>query len=255
MLVRPGRAGDNDIDSIRATVPRISKEGRLMPGDLSFICGPGASLEPAIRELVFVGFGGRDQRAVEAHIAEMAGAGIKAPSHTPCLYPVAPHLLTQASRMMVYGHDTVPEVEFALFTWEGRDYVTVGNDQSDIEVERLLSAEKAKNICPKAVAREAWALSDCIEAWDRLRLRLICNGTIMQEDGVDSLMRPKSLLDLVASATQRPAEGRMIFSGTIASPGVYPPGPLDIDIRLEDPTDGCMIRHAFRNEMLSALRA
>ena len=255
MLARPGRSGDNDIDAIRVTAQPISKETRLMPGDLSFACGPGASLEPIIRDLVFVGFGGRDQRAVEAHVAEMARAGIEAPSHTPCLYPVAPHLLTQAPRMTVYGHDTVPEVEFALFTWRGRDYVTVGNDQSDIEVERLLSAEKAKNLCPKAVAGEAWALSDCIDAWDRLRLRLTCNGTIMQEDGVDGLMRPEALLDLVASATKRPAEGRMIFSGTIASPGTFPPGPHDIDIRLEDPVGGRMIRHVFRVEMLSPLRA
>jgi len=98
-------------------------------------------------------------------------------------------------------------------------------------------------------------LPDCIDIWDRLRLRLICNGMIMQEDGVDGLMRPEDLLDLVAAATQRPAEGRMIFSGTVASPNSFPAGPQDIDIRLEDPIGGRMIRHAFRIEMLSPLSA
>ena len=99
-------------------------------------------------------------------------------------------------------------------------------------------------------------MSDCIEAWDRLRLRFIYNGTVMQEDGLDGLMRPEALLDLVAQATQRPVEGRMIFSSTIASSGVYPPGPHDIDIRLEDPAaDGRMIRHTFRINMLFPLRA
>ena len=246
---------NTDWSDTRMTAVRISKESLPMLGGLSFACGPGASVDPVIRELVFIGFGGRDQRSVEAHIAEMARAGVKAPSQTPCLYPVAPHLLTQAPRMTVFGHDTVPEVEFVLFTWQGRDYVTLGNDQSDIEVERLLSAEKAKNLCPKAVARDAWPLPDCLDIWDRLRLRLICNGTIMQEDGVDGLMRPEGLLDLVAAATQRPAEGRMIFSGTVASPNSFPAGPHDIDIRLEDPIGGRMIRHAFRIEMLSPLSA
>ena len=63
------------------------------------------------------------------------------------------------------------------------------------------------------------------------------------------------LLYLVAAAPQRPAEGSMIFSGTVASPNSFPAGPQDIDIRLEDPIGGRMIRHAFRIEMLSPLGA
>jgi hypothetical protein len=47
----------------------------------------------------------------------------------------------------------------------------------------------------------------------------------------------------------------MIFSGTVASPNSFPAGPQDIDIRLEDPIGGRMIRHAFRIEMLSPLGA
>jgi len=231
------------------------KDSRPVPGGLSFSCGAGARINPVINQLVFVGYGGRDQRAVEAHVAEMARVGVKAPSHTPCLYLVAPHLLTQAPRMTVYGHDTVPEVEFVVFTWRGRDYVTLGNDQSDMEVERLISAEKGKNLCPKAIAREAWALPDCIDFWDRLRLRLICNGMVIQDGGVDGLMRPEALSHLVASATKRPAEGRMIFSGTIATRGSYPHKPYNIEILLEDPVNGRSIRHTFRIDMLPTLQA
>jgi Protein of unknown function (DUF2848) len=221
-----------------------------MHAHLSFDCGSGPILEPRLRELVFVGFGGRHQPEVDAHVAELSRAGIKAPRHTPCLYPVAPHLLTQATRMTVFGHETMPEVEFALFTWQGRDYVTVGNDQGDVEIERLVSAEKAKNLCPKVVANTAWALTDCLDVWDRLRLRLTCNGIVMQEGGVDLLMRPEALLAFVASATKRSGDGRMIFSGTIASRAAYPAGPHDIEICLEDPMRGRAIRHSFRIEML-----
>ncbi len=47
----------------------------------------------------------------------------------------------------------------------------------------------------------------------------------------------------------------MIFSGTIATRGSYPPEPYNIEIRLEDPASGRSIRHAFGIDMLPALQA
>ena len=66
-------------------------------------------------------------------------------------------------------------------------------------------------------------------------------------------MRPEALLDLVASAMQQPAKGCMIFPA-LSHPRRLSPRPHDIDIRLEDPADGRMIRHAFRIKMLSPVR-
>ena len=222
---------------------------------LYFNLASGANLAADISQLILVGFAGRDQRAIDLHIRELARSGIEAPAHTPCLYPVGTHLLTQGDRLSVYGKDTAPEVEFVLFTAGGRDYVTVGNDQSDLDAERLISPEKAKHLCPKAVARRAWELNECIDGWDRLRLRLRCNGSVMQDDSVDSLLRPESLFALVGDATDGKREGRMIFSGTIASPGAYPPGPYDVEIELADPAKAQSIRHSFRVDLLLPLPA
>jgi hypothetical protein len=175
----------------------------------------------------------------------MARQGVPRPPHFPMLWPVLPHLLTQDRDIRVYGPDTAPEVEYALFTWQGVPYVTLGNDQCDIEVEARLSSEKSKNLCPKVVAREAWRVAEVLPHWDDLQLTMSCNGRVMQEDRLAVLIRPEILLDKVAAVDGARDEGRMIFSGTVATIGRLPPPPYEIAMRLTDERLGREIRHDF----------
>ncbi|CAN5182926.1 hypothetical protein BH10PSE7_BH10PSE7_12020 [soil metagenome] len=211
---------------------------------LSFIVD-NERIEPHIDRLVLAGFAGRSSAEVAAHIKEMARQGVPPPRVTPLFWPVVPHLLTQGDAIAVYGPDTTPEVEFVLFTWRGVRYVTVGNDQCDIAVERDLSAEKSKNLCQKVLAREAWRVDDVLPHWDALELTLACNGTVMQHDRLAALLRPETLHDKVAAIDGSQSNGRMIFSGTIATRGTYPPKSYGITMRLTDPARAREIRHDF----------
>lgn len=228
----------------------VTGRGPAAGAELGFALPGQPPFAARVESLTFVGYGGRDRNAVDAHIAEMSRLGIAPPKSTPCFYPVAPHLLTQAPLLKVYGPDTGPELEFVLFQHEGQRYVTVGNDQTDLEVERLVSAEKAKNCCPKAIASEAWLLGDVVDIWDRLRLRLVANGRTVQDGGVDELLRPEILFDLVSSRLGASAAAAMIFSGTIGMRESCPALPCDMTMSLEDPVMGRVLRHAFRIEML-----
>lgn len=220
---------------------------------LSFSLADGGCVEPAIDRLVLAGFAGRSAAEVEAHIEEMARQGVKRPPFAPMLWPVAPHLITQCADITVYGPDTVAEVEYVLFAWRDLLYVTVGNDQCDIEVERELSSEKSKNLCPKVLASSAWPLDEVFAHWDELELSLACNGTVMQQDHVAALIRPETLLQKLAALDGPEVNGRMIFSGTISSKGAYPPPPYRIDMKIADPVKNREIKHSFTVTALSAL--
>ena len=223
-----------------------------MAFQLSFLHDSGR-VELSINELVLVGFGGRNSAHVEAHIAELALQGMKPPPKTPCLDQVNPALLTQHGEIFVYGDDTVPEVEFVLFASGGQQFVTVGNDQCDLEVESVLSAEKGKNICMKSLAQEAWMLNNVADHWDDLELQLLCNGVMLQKGSVSELLLPKSLFDLVAQDLGANHNGRVFFSGTIPLLAKIPPAPYDLAISLSDSKHGRTIRHTFSVQRLGPL--
>jgi hypothetical protein len=221
---------------------------------LSFDIDDGSRVAPVIRRLVLAGYAGRGREHVEAHIEEMARQGVRRPGSVPTLWPVLPHLLTQAPMIEVYGTDTVPEVEYVLFTSGGHTYVTVGNDQCDVAVERDGSPEKSKNLCPKVVARTAWRLDEVLSHWDDLILSLACEYRVMQQGRLADLLRPGDLLTKVAESAGADREGRMVFSGTIVTQGIYPAGPYRLDLALDDPVAGRSISHSVTVSMLAPLK-
>jgi hypothetical protein len=218
---------------------------------LSFLTDTGERIDPDIDRLILAGFAGRSSVEVEAHIEEMARQGVPRPPFSPMFWPVMPHLVTQAASICVYGPDTSPEVEYVLFAWQSSLYVTVGNDQCDIEVERELSSEKSKNLCQKILASDVWRVDAVLPYWDELRLTLSCNGTVMQDDRLAVLMRPETLMEKIAGVDGGGENGRMVFSGTIGSQGSYPAAPYAVTIRLSDPKRQREIRHDFTVTALS----
>lgn len=220
---------------------------------LTFEVPGSAPVSPVIDRLILAGFAGRSASEVEHHVAEMARQGVPRPPRIPMFWPVLPHLLSQGHDVPVYGLETTPEVEYVLFTWRGERYVTLGNDQCDIEVEARLSAEKSKNLCYKTVAPVAWRMSEVLAHWDRLELELSCDGSLLQQDRLAALIRPETLLEKVAAVDGAHHEGRMIFSGTLATIGTRPPPPYDVAMRLADPVLGREITHRFRVSALLPL--
>lgn len=213
---------------------------------LTFEVPGGDAVSPVIDRLILAGFAGRSATEVEHHVEEMARQGVPRPPRIPMFWPVLPHLLSQGRDVPVYGLETTPEVEYVLFTWQGELYVTLGNDQCDIEVEAQLSAEKSKNLCYKTVAQAAWRASEVLGHWDRLEIELSCNDSLLQQDRLAALIRPETLLEKVAVLDGPRHEGRMIYSGTIATVGTRPPPPYEVAMRLNDPVLDREITHRFR---------
>lgn len=210
---------------------------------LNFDCG-GTPLTLNVRRLFLAGFAGRDAAATEKHIADMMLTGVPRPSAVPAVYPVIPILLTQADTIEVYGFDTVPEVEFVIFGHAGSRFVTVGNDQCDLEVEGRLSAEKSKNLCQKSVAKQAWPLEQVLAHWDRLTLHLSVNGIWRVEASVAALLTPATLLNTIFGRSDAGMDGLMAFSGTPGAVSGLPRTSYSVRFELRDPVLDRSISHA-----------
>lgn len=206
----------------------------------------GGAIFPVVEQLLLAGYSGRSEIDVAAHLAEMRALGVSVPPNVPVFHPAMTCLLMQGGRVEAIGPDTRPEVEFVLFSFEGTDYVTVGNDQFDLATEQHYSAEKSKSLCQKVIARTAWPFSEVRDHWDRLILELRSGQTLLQAGAVDSILAPDSLI--VQAQRQRGfrRERGMLFSGTVPMLQPIEPCMLDFAIALRDPVLGRAISCDFK---------
>ena len=196
---------------------------------------------------VAIGYAGRNQESVRRHVEELERLGVPRPSSIPSMYWVSPEQVMCAERIQVVGNETSAEVEFFMAPdAEGKLYLTVVSDHSDRRLESV-SVSKAKQICPKIIGSEFWALDDVREHWDDLRL--ICRArqgdvTPYQDAPVGSLLNWSELLELARA--DAPCAGPVAFCG-----GTVPVEDGNIryadawDIRLEDPVMGRAIEHRY----------
>src|SRR4051794_12691923 len=61
--------------------------------------------------LVIAGWTGRDRKAIDHHIEELAALGIAGPTAIPCFYRAAVDNLTTATDLQFLGQDSSGEVE------------------------------------------------------------------------------------------------------------------------------------------------
>lgn len=205
---------------------------------LKFQTPAGDVLSIAAEQMLLAGYAGRNRADVEAHVLEMRRLGVPVPAELPVFYRAMPCLLTQVGSVDVVGLDTRPEVEFVLFAWNGRRYVTVGNDQFDLAVERHGWGEKSKNLCQKIVAGTAWPVDEVMPHWDRLVLELCCNDELLQQGCLDMLLEPHRLLERAGCQASFDTGGILLFSGTI--PALRAPGAdmRNFCMKLRDPVLG-----------------
>ena len=122
-----------------------------------------------VRNLVIAGWTGRDEAALRKHIDELAAMGVTPPKTTPVFYRVSALLLTTVPAVEVIGKDSTGEVEFVLFNLDGEIRVGLGSDRTDRKAEAV-GVTLGKQMCPKPIARETWALADVEPHWDELLL-------------------------------------------------------------------------------------
>jgi hypothetical protein len=176
-----------------------------------------------VNRLTIAGWAGRDQAAIEHHIAELAELGVKRPSTTPCFYRLGAELQAQTGLL-----------------------VTIGSDHTDRKVEAY-GVTVSKQVCPKPLARDAWRFDEVADHWDQLELRAyaLANGErrIYQQGSVASLL---PAADLLARAPL--TQGAAMFCGTLAVQGGIV-GMADgdaLELELHDPVLNRTLRHAYR---------
>lgn len=201
----------------------------------------------ALDNLVIAGWTGRNQQAMEEHIAELEAMGIARPATTPIYYQVATSRLTKADRIEVSGDGSSGEAEFVLAQIGGRLWVGVGSDHTDRKLETM-GVALSKQICEKPIGDTFWAFDEVAPHWDQLVLRsyIIEDGqrTLYQEGPVTTMRDP---LELVAGWTAGEAalpEGSMMFCGTLAAIGrIRTAGHFEME--LHDPVLQRTLRHGY----------
>jgi len=226
---------------------------------LSFNCqhvgGKDTPLHLNLREMVIAGWAGRNQEAVEHHIAELAAIGVPRPSRIPLFYRVAVQMLTQWDTIHVLGEGTSGEVEPLLFSHAGSLYVSVTSDHTDRQLEAYGVAQ-SKQICPKPVARDVWLWDDVKAHWDEVILRswhidTQDQVTLYQEGTAASLRAPTDLLAqyLQEDGYQLPPDGLAMSCGTVATIGAIRPAHA-FRIALHDPVLQRDISHTYSIDTL-----
>ncbi len=213
--------------------------------------GASSHADVSVDTLIIAGWAGRDQAAVEHHIAELAALGVRRPSSTPCFYRLAPALLAQDDTIDVVGQTSSGEAECVLVREGDTLFVSVGSDHTDREVEAY-GVTVSKQVCAKPVAREAWRFDEVAAHWDQLELRswVTSRGErrLYQEGTVAGLLSPQELMAKLGP--QGLPTGAAMFCGTLAAIGGVAGGE-QFDIELHDPVLGRTIRHSYATQALA----
>jgi len=215
---------------------------------LVFTLPSGERLEASIAFAVAAGYTGRDTAHVRQHVEELATIGVPPPPHVPMLYPLIPTLVTHSNEIAVLGEHTTPEVEVAVLTIEGQAYITVASDHTDRQLETV-SVTLAKNICPKVVGREVWPVTEVLDHWDKLQLRSVCEGVVLQDGTLSELLPYTELMAFVDRITGI-RERRIVFGGTIPTRAHPPRGEVEVLLELHDPVWNRSIRHTYHVRVL-----
>lgn len=208
--------------------------------------------------LVIAGWTGRNQVAIEHHIAELHALGVARPSAVPLYYRGAASLLTQVDVVQALGSESSGEVEPVLFFADGEWWLTVGSDHTDREVEAY-SVAVSKQMCPKPVASLAWRWSEVEAHQDLLELssRVFENGGwVDYQKGTLQSIRPLARLRDQAFGSDPAAHqpGAFLSCGTLAAlPGANGRAirPAEsMEMTLHDPVYGRTIVHRYQVEPL-----
>jgi hypothetical protein len=206
---------------------------------------------------VIAGWTGRDPKAIEHHIEELAAIGVPRPSSVPLYYRVSAQLFTQAPAIQVVGDGSSGEVEPVLLDDGEALYLALGSDHTDRSLETH-SVALSKQICAKPVSAAAWRFEEVADHLERIELRSWIEeaegaGWIAYQEGTIAGIRPFAELLAgapVAAGKGRLAAGSLMLCGTfpVLSGGVRPARAFRMEMR--DPVLDRSIACSYRTEVL-----
>ncbi|ANF56465.1 DUF2848 domain-containing protein [Halotalea alkalilenta] len=218
---------------------------------LSFELTGHGPIQVAIDQLVIAGWAGRDQAAVEAHIAELAELGVPRPSQVPCFYRLAASLLSSDQRLQTPGRNSSGEAEVVLIQAPEGLLLGIGSDHTDRKVESY-DVTVSKQLCAKPIGLELWRFEEVAPHWERLQLKCWRSrdgaDELYQDGEVASLLDPRDLIQRLTGGERLPI-GWAMFCGTQPVIGELGHGDA-FEVALIDPVLGRELRHRYRVEAL-----
>ncbi len=202
--------------------------------------------------LVCSGWVGRDPKALQAHIEELATLGIPGPERIPIYMNFSTYLLTTDDEISVVSSQSSGEVEYVLLGKGEQIWVTVGSDHTDRDVETK-SIPGSKQMYAKWLAPECWPYPDIKDHWDKLILRCWVHKdgqrSLYQEASLASILGPEELLEKMPNIGEIRGKGFVLFSGTIATTSGLVYGD-SYEIEMEDPFLKRMIKSQYKVKVL-----
>jgi len=164
-------------------------------------------------------------------------------------YRVSASLLTTAPNLEVIGTESTGEVEFVLLNHDNEVWVGVGSDHTDRKAETT-GVTLSKQLCPKPMAPELWALADVEPHWDALILRSCAESggqrTLYQEGNVSAVRHPRDLIRLYQNRDRQGFVGGMaMFCGTFGVIGGIRWADK-FSIEMEDPVLRRRMTHSYQ---------
>ncbi len=171
--------------------------------------------------MVNLGYVGRDQAAVRAHLDELAHEGVPPPVSVPLFIPLPLHVLTTDQNIQVVGPSTSGEAEVVFLIDGPSIFIGIGSDHTDRALEKT-SMAMSKAVCPNIIGTTVWKIEDVSDSWDDLILRSFVRRQPgdaeipYQRSPLGTMMSASALIEF--AARRLPADGRkglVLYSGTI----------------------------------------
>ncbi len=172
--------------------------------------------EMELKNLLVVGFAGKDIEKTMEHIHELEAEGIKCPRKVPVLYQCEKQILTDKNEIEVIGNKTSGEVEYLILIKDGKIYIGVGSDHTDREMEAV-SIHKSKQVCLKPYAQDFWDYEEIKDHFDDIKLvstQVVDGKTVDYQCGVTSDLLPmQRIMDELK--TEIDIDNSLIYTGTV----------------------------------------
>jgi hypothetical protein len=165
------------------------------------VAGSGETITLTDFRGIVAGYTGRDMKAVQHHIDELAAIGIAPPPEVPMFYPVTAELFDSSGEHSASETLTSGEIEPLYIRHDGKFYLGIASDHTD----RDLEAEDigaSKQACPKPVSAQVIAV-DSLDglSLDGCTARSWVDGKLYQEGSLDGIRTPSNVVELLLERT------------------------------------------------------
>lgn len=213
-------------------------------------CGQSQRITFFWDQTVAIGYSGRNQKSIIAHVEELKELGVPSPSTIPSMYWIDPTRISSDEYIFVIGDGCSGEVEFfAAFDAQGDMYFTIASDHTDRKLETI-SVSKSKQGCSKIIGNLFWSFDEVKDHWDEIKLHSWVRSSsnmdwrLYQDGTLGMLLISEELLKLAKE--DAPIKGAIsYFSGTIPLLGeISYHG--EFKMELYDPVLNRSIKHSYR---------